>query len=609
MSQSGTGTAAPTAADAPRGLAPEEILGKAYDARLMRRVWSFVRPHGRLLLVAVLLMPIAVAFELCQPYLVKIAIDDHIAAGKLAGLGGVALIFMACVLLQALASYAELYALNLLGQRSMRDLRIAVYGHVLRQRAAFFDRMPVGRLLTRMTSDVESINEMFAAGVVTLAVDLLKLLAILVMMFALNAELAAITLLFLPPLAATVEYARRLMRRSFRLIRVKLAEMNAYLAEHLAGIKVVQIFTRETAARREFDRINRDHRDAYLEAIRGDVSLYALVEALGVVAVAAIAWHATGEIGEGALTVGLIVAFIEYVNKAFIPIRDLSAKYTVMQSAMAATERIVSLLDSDEPDAPVRVVEPAARSIAPRPDAPALECRDVHFAYRAEEEILGGLSFSVPRGQTVAVVGPTGSGKSTIIKLLTRLYEPTAGEILAYGQPLAEIPAAAMRARVAVVSQDVFLFAGTVAENVLLGDADASPAALARVVERVGLDGILLRRRATLEERVAERGANFSAGERQLIAFARALLRDPDILILDEATAHVDPETERAVERGLAELMRGRTSLVVAHRLSTVQRADTILVVTRGRIVERGTAAELAAAGGVYARLAGTLLR
>lgn len=588
-----------------RGAADEDVLGKAYDVQLIRRVWTFVRPHWPLLLVGLALVPVTVAFELAQPYLIKLAIDDHITVGAIAGLQWIAAGYVALVVLQALSGYAQQYALSLLGQRSMRDLRVALYAHVITRRAAFFDRMPVGRLLTRTTTDIEAINEAFAAGVVLMVVDLVKLIAIVVLMLMLNAELAVMTFLSAPLLAVVVEYSRRLMRRSFREIRVKLAAMNAYLAEHLAGVKVVQLFTRERAALAEFNELNAAHRDAYLGAIRADVSLFALVEAIGAIAVACIAYYASGNIGD-ALTVGLVVAFIEYVNKAFIPIRDLSAKYTVMQSAMAATERIFALLDTQEPDAPTDAATTAADE---RPDAPAIELRHLSFCYRADEPILRGISLSIRRGETVAVVGPTGSGKSTLIRLLTRLYEPTGGAIELFGRAIQTIPADELRARVAVVSQDVFMFTGSVADNVRLGKLDADRATVEAALRRVGADRVLARRGADADETFAERGANFSAGERQLVAFARALVRDPEILVLDEATAHVDPEAERVIERGLAELMRGRTSLVIAHRLSTVRRADRIVVVSRGQIVEQGTHHELVAAGGVYARLEGTVIK
>lgn len=578
----------------------EQILGKAYDGRLIRRLWTFVAPHWSLLIAGLLLIPIAVVFELAQPYLLKIAIDDYIAKGRLDGLEMVALAFVVLVLLQSLTSYGQLYALQLLGQRSMHDLRKAIYAHVISRRRAFFDERPVGRLLTRMTNDVETINEIFASGVVTLVADFVKMGAIVAMMLALDARLTAMTFVTLPALVAVVAYARKIMRQSFRQIRVKLAAMNAFVQEHVSGMKVVQLFGREERAARDYDQLNGEHRDAYLGAIKADASMYAVVEAIGVCSAASIAWYSGARIGESGLTVGLIVAFIEYINKFFIPVRDLSAKYTVMQSAMAASERITDLLDTDEPDAPPH----ADTAAAPAPDrGQAVEFDDVHFGYRDGEPVLRGLTLAVERGHTVAVVGATGSGKSTIIRLLTRLYEPQSGHISLAGRDIRTIDVGELRRRVTVVSQDVFLFSGTIADNVRLGRAEASDDDVREALERVGATRLLARCGHGLAERVAERGSNFSAGERQLISFARALIRDPEVLILDEATAHVDPEVEGLIEAGLAELMAGRTTLVVAHRLSTIRRADQIVVLSRGQVAEAGTHDQLVARGGMYARL------
>jgi len=595
--------------DGAGGLHAEQVLGKAYDARLVARLWQFVRPHWRLFLLALVLIPLAIVFEIAQPYILKVAIDSHIAVRSVDGLGTLAAFYVGCVMLQALASYAQLYALQLLGQRSMHSLRLATYRHVITRRAAFYDRMPVGRLLTRMTNDVENINEMFASGVVTLIADFIKLLAIVGMMLYLDVRLTLITFLTLPLLLLVVDWARRIMRASFREIRVKLAAMNAYLQEHLSGIKVVQLFGRERRAARDYDRINADHRDAYLGAIRADSGMYALVEGIGIASAASIVWYAGGRIGEGVLTVGLVVAFVEYVNKFFIPVRDFSAKYTVMQSAMASAERIVALLDTEEPDAPERPRDqPVPLSVVPSAEC-AVEFDRVEFGYRDGEQVLRGVSFRVPRGQAVAVVGATGSGKSTIIRLLTRLYEAQGGRLLAFGRDVRDTPVAELRRRVAVVTQDVFLFTGTVADNVRLGRLDATDEEVAAALARVGADLMLERRGVDMHAQVAERGGNFSAGERQLIAFARALVRDPEVLILDEATAHVDPESERLIEKGLEALTEGRTNLIIAHRLSTIRRADHIVVLQRGRIAEQGSRVELLARSGLYARLERTFQR
>jgi ATP-binding cassette subfamily B protein len=640
-------------AQAPRSaMAQEQVLGKAYDLKLMMRLWRFVAPHWKLLVVSTLLVLIAPAFELAQPYLLGIAVDDYIAPQRTEGLIWLVLGYLGLVALNGGTTYVQLYALQLLGQRAMHDLRGAIYKHVVSQRSAFFDRMPVGRLLTRMTNDVENINEMFANGVVTLAADVIKLIAIVIVMLTINVKLTLMTFLVMPLLVVVVNYARVLMRNSFREIRVKLAALSSFAQEHLAGMKVVQLFAREPYAREEYDQINAGHRDAYLDAIRADAVMYALVEAIGVVSIALILWYASG--AEDPPTIGVVVAFIEYVRKFFIPIRDFSAKYTVMQSAMAASERIVSLLDDNEPDAPPRAAgavkdvsdaQPESRPAAPG-DAgatgrlPAIRVEDVSFGYRAGDDVLRGVSFEIPHGSVVAVVGATGSGKSTIIKLLARLYEIDRGSITVDGREIRDLPAPELRRHITVVSQDVFLFAGTVADNVRLGNAAATDEQVRTALHRVGADRMLARRASRsvgepagrpggppattpgstgapaaggpadpLQIEILERGSNFSAGERQLIAFARALLRDPEILVLDEATAHVDPEAEGLIEQGVAELMRNRTTLVIAHRLSTIRNADQILVMSRGRIVEQGTHDELVARGGVYARLERTFSR
>ncbi len=588
-----------------RGIVAEEVLGKAYDITLMKRLWRFVRPHKALIWFALLLVPTTITLDLIQPYLIKLAVEDHIAVRRLDGLGPLILLYFALIIAQSISSFFEQWVLQLLGQRAMNDMRLAIYDHVLAQRAAFFDRMPVGRLMTRMTNDIESINEMFASGVVTLLADFVKLCAIVAVMFWMNAELTAITFLVMPALIVVVNYARNAMRRSFRAIRVRLAAMNAFLQEHLSGVRVVQLFRREDAARREYDEINAGHRDAYLESIRADAVMYAMVEAIGVCAVALVAWWAAGHAGPlatRAAELGTVAAFIQYIDKFFLPVRDLSAKYAVMQGAMAATERITQLLDTDEPDAPRGAVHAKGTSGA------LVEFDDVHFSYAIGEPVLNGVTFTIPRGTNVAVVGATGSGKSTLIKLLTRLYEIERGGIRLADTDVRDLDVAELRRRITVVSQDVFLFGGSVLDNVR-GGTDATREEIQAAIARVGADRALARRPQGLETVVADRGSNFSAGERQLLAFARAMVRDPEVLVLDEATAHVDPESEQLIERGIKELMKGRTTLVIAHRLSTIRNADLILVMSHGQIVERGNHDELVAQGGVYAALERTFSR
>lgn len=596
----------------PRSPQEEAVLGKAYDVALMRRLWPFIRPHWRLLALWSVFMPFTIALELAQPLLFRYALTTHILTGDIGALPFDAAAYMALVLAQGGSAFCETWFLQLAGQRTMHALRSAIFDKVLSQRAAFFDRIPVGRLMTRMTNDIESLNEMFAQGAITLIADVVKMAAILVVMLVIDAKLTLLVLLTLPLLIALVEYARRLMRASFRQIRVRIAAMNAFAQEHLSGIKVVQLLGRGRAAQREYNEINAGHRDAYLGQIRADSAMYAIVEAIESIAVGIVIWFVAGRRTEDIAMIGVVVVFIEYLKKFFIPVRDLSQKYAVMQGAMAASERIFQLLDTDEPDgADPRDAARPGRSPAPTlarsTDLPAIELAGVQFSYGAEQ-ILRGVDMSVPRGATVAVVGATGSGKSTVIKLLTRLYERDAGAIRLAGVDIRDLPLAELRRRITVVSQDVVLFAGTLADNIAMGQAYA-PAALDEAARRVGLDRALARRGSGLDTPVAERGTNFSAGERQLVAFARALLRDPDILILDEATAHVDPEAEGLIERGVAELMKGRTTLVIAHRLSTIRNADLIVVMDKGQVIEQGKHAELVATGGFYAALERTFRR
>ncbi len=597
------------AASARVGAAEEVVLGKAYDIALMRRLWPFIRPHWKLLLAWACFMPVTIALELAQPAVFRYALTTHILTGNIAPLPFDAAAYLALVLAQGASGFCETWYLQLAGQRTMHALRIAIFDKVLSQRAAFFDRIPVGRLMTRMTNDIESLNEMFAQGAITLIADFVKMIAIVIVMLTIDATLAVLTFLTLPLLVVLVEYARRLMRASFRQIRVRLAAMNAFAQEHLSGIKVVQLLGRSTTAQREYDEINAGHRDAYLGQIRADSAMYAIVEAIGSMAIGVVIWYAGGHRAESIPMIGVVVVFIEYINKFFIPVRDLSQKYAVMQGAMAASERIFQLLDTDEPDgaADPKATRGDGAAAKPNKQAPAIELANVHFSYGAEP-ILRGLDMRVPRGATVAVVGATGSGKSTVIKLLTRLYERDRGAIKLDGVDIRDLPLAELRRRITVVSQDVLLFAGTLAENIAMGQ-EYTRDQLDEAVRRVGLDRALARRESGLDTKVAERGSNFSAGERQLVAFARALLRDPEILILDEATAHVDPEAERLIEKGVAELMKGRTTLVIAHRLSTIRNADLIVVVDKGTVLEQGAHDELVAKGGYYAALERTFRR
>lgn len=605
-----------TAAQPPRAAATskdEAVLGKAYDVQLFRRLWPFIRPHYKYLLAWAIFMPLTIVLELAQPYLFGYALANHMLGGNIDVLPLDALLYMGLVVGQGVSSFFEIWFLQTAGQNTMHALRIATFDKVLSQRAAFFDRIPVGRLMTRMTNDIESLNEMFSQGAITLLADVFKMLAIVGVMFAIDWHLTLLAMTTVPLLVVLVEYARRLMRASFRQIRVRLAAMNAFAQEHLSGIKVLHLLGRAKIALAEYDEINAGHRDAYLGQIRADSAMYAIVEAIESIAIGIVIWYVAGQPRDASTIamIGIIARFVEYLRKFFIPVRDLSQKYAVMQGAMAASERIFDLLDNDEPDGgtPALATRPDhdAKDEATRRAGPAIELANVHFSYGAEP-ILRGVDVAVARGNTVAIVGATGSGKSTVIKLLTRLYERERGAIRLEGKDIRDLSLAELRRRITVVSQDVILFAGTLLDNITLG-IDYPREKVDAAIRRVGLHRALERRSSGLDTPVAERGSNFSAGERQLVAFARALLRDPEILILDEATAHVDPEAEALIEKGVAELMKGRTTLVIAHRLSTIRNADQIVVMAQGQVVETGTHDQLVAKDGYYAALERTFRR
>jgi ATP-binding cassette, subfamily B, multidrug efflux pump len=597
---------------------------KAFDWRLLVRLWAFVRSHWVLLGLALVMIGLAAAFEVVLPYLLKIAIDSHIAIGEIDGLFLIAVLVAAAALGRGIVAMALGYSLALLGQRSMHDLRTALHNHVLTRNAGFFDRTPVGRLLTNITTDVESLYQLFVGGVVTIVSDVVVLLAIIGMMLYLSVELTLVTLVVAPLLIPLFAWTRKVMRTSFRALRTVVGEMSTYAVERIAGVATVQIFCREPQAAQEYAQFSATHRRlAHVGFASAAVSL-PITETIASISGALVLWYAAGALEAKALTAGLVVAFIQYGDRLFSPIYVLSQKYTVMQAAMSAAERVFALLDTKDADAQVRAqpaegvaaAEPAlpTRLIPPElggegdaiaataPSMPAVEFRDVKFSYRPGDPVLRDVSLIVPRGTTLAVVGATGSGKSTLMRLLARYYEPQSGEIRVDGLDVRDWPVHELRRHLTVVAQDVFLFAGTVAENVRMGRPDAHDYEVIDALDRVGATS-LLARKGGIQNEIAERGANLSTGERQLVSFARALLRDPRVLILDEATAHVDPETEETIERALIQLFAGRTSLIIAHRLSTIRRANQIIVMDKGCVVEQGTRAELLAAGGYYAKL------
>jgi ATP-binding cassette subfamily B protein len=584
-------------ADAPAktdGLHEEEVLGKAYDARLMRRLLEHLRPHARLVAVSVALLVALSALELAGPYLTKIAIDRHILRHDLPGLARLAAVYLAVLVASFVLRYAQTFTMYVTGQRVMRDLRMQLFRHLLRLSVSFFDRNPVGRLMTRLTNDVEVLNEMFTSGLVAIVGDVLTLAGIMVVMLVIDWKMALVSFAVLPLLLYATAVFRRRVRESYRRIRSRIARINAYLQENITGMRVVQLMNREPRNFSRFDRLNREHMDAYFQTILSYAVFFPVVELLSSLAIALLVLYGGGRVLTGAATLGSLVAFIQYAQRFFRPIRDLSEKYNIMQSSMASSERIFNLLDVEpevkDQDSPL----PLARLEG------SVEFRDVWFAYHGEDWVLKGLSFRANPGETIAFVGATGAGKTTVTSLLCRLYDPQRGRILVDGTDVRRFRQADLRRRIAVVHQDVFLFADTIAENISM---DASRERAVSAARAVQADRFIERLPAGYDEPVTERGSTLSAGERQLVAFARALAADPRILILDEATSAVDSETEALIQQALGTLLTGRTSIAIAHRLSTIQRADRILVLHKGVIREEGTHAELLEKRGIYHRL------
>ena len=584
------------------GIYAEEITGKAYDTRILVRFVGYVKPYRGALLAVLVILPLVAACRLAQPWIIKLAIDDHIMTGRMAGLDGIAALFLGMLLTESLLSYLEVYLLQSVGQRVMSDMRAELFRHVMRLPVSWFDHTPVGSVVTRLTSDVEVLGEMFASGIITIVGDVLLLVGIVSVMLWMNLKLSLVTFSVLPLLFYVAWAFRRRMRQSFREVRARLGRLNAFLAESIGGMTIIQAFNRQRDEGRRFSELNGSYRDSNMPVIFWDASLYAIVEALSSIAVALLIWYGGGEILRGVLTFGILVAFIQYIEKFFGPVRDLSAKYSVMQGAMAALERIFALLDTPAV-APLSVGERVGvggdTGIV---SASFIELRDISFAYRDGENALERFNLSVGRGERVALVGESGGGKTTITRLLTRLYEIDSGNILIDGVDIRNMSQFDLRRRIGVVLQDPCLFAGSVEFNICLGDEQAR-ARVRQAAAVVGADRFIERLPAGYDEEVRERGSNFSVGEKQLISFARAVAFDPEVLVLDEATASVDTASEQMIQEGIRGLMQGRTSIVIAHRLSTIQDADRIVVVHRGRKMEEGNHRELMQAEGLYYKL------
>jgi ATP-binding cassette subfamily B protein len=589
----------------------EEALGKVYDSHLARRLFRYLRPYrGRVIIAALLTLPVAPLAAL-GPKLFEIAVDRYFVpslhdqitrAAAVHGLGWVSLLYLATLALGFAFMYFQVRVMQKVGQDTMYDLRREIFQHLQRLPISFYDRSPVGRLVTRVTTDVDALNDLFATGIAAMVNDALLLVLFIFIMLEMNWKLALATFAVLPLLFLCTWIFRDKVRDANRRIRTAIARINAFLQEHISGMSVVQLFNRERKARAQFAELNRIHMEAYKDAILAFALFYPGVEFLGVVAIIVVFWYGGLRSLAGVVSVGVLIAFMQYAQRFFQPIQDLSEKFNILQSAMAASERIFKLLDEPVP----ATVSAALPLFAVRGE---IEFRNVWFAYhggahpKEDDWVLRDVSFRVRPGETMAIVGHTGAGKTTTIQLLLRFYDIQRGQILLDGTDIRELSVQDLRRQFGIVLQDPFLFTGTLESNVRLGTASVSRKAAESALREVGLGPFLDSLPQGLDTMVSERGSTFSVGQRQLVSFARALAHNPRFLILDEATSSVDTRTEMMIREALDRLLTGRTSIAIAHRLSTIQNADRILVFHKGRLREQGTHQELLLQRGIYYRL------
>ena len=598
----------------------EEKIGKVYDSRLVARLLGYLRPYRRWVIVSVCMLVAHSLLAVAGPYLTKVAIDNYLSPQpassslldawlpdtQLQGLNMVALLYLATLAAGFAFRFLQTLVMNYTGQRVMRDLRKEIFGHLQKLDIRFYDRNPLGRLVTRVTADVDTLNEMFTSGVVAVFGDVLTLTFILLAMLNLSPMLTLVLLAVAPLVLGVSIWFRKKARESYREVRVAVAKINSFLQEHITDMAVVQLFNHERRSARRFDDINAEHRDAYRRAIRAHAYFFPAIEWLGVLAVAVVLVYGGYRVVDGGVTIGIVVAFIQYGTRVFRPIQDLSEKYNILQSAMASSERIFELLDTapaQETVSEVVVGGNGERAGAAAKTKLDVEFRNVWFAYKDEDWVLRNVSFRIEAGETVAIVGHTGAGKTTIISLLLRFYDIQKGRILVAGRDIRDWPVHELRRSFGVVLQDSYLFEGTIGSNIRFGNHEAPGERLEQVARDVNLSGFIGSLAGGFEEPLRERGSSLSSGQKQLIGFARALVHNPGFLILDEATSSVDTDTEMKIRDALSRMVTGHTSIIIAHRLSTIHRADRILVTHKGQLRETGTHQELLAKRRIYWRL------
>ena len=575
----------------------DEVLGKAYDSKLMARLLGYIKPYKKYVIFAIILNIIVAALGPVRPYLTMIAIDDYIANSDYTGLFYIGLALFASLLLQSIIQYFLTYYTQYLGQRTLYDLRTQIFNHTQKLALKFFDRTPIGRLVTRATNDVEALGELFSSGIVMVFSDIFIIIWILVFMFFMDFQLSLVTLSVLPVLIYGTFLFRRKVRDRYRDVRLHLARLNSYMQEHVTGMSAIQIFHREKEGFKKFSGINDDYRVANIKSIFYYAIFFPSVELVSAVAIGLIIWYGGGKVIQGVSTIGVLFAFIQFTEMFFRPIRDLSEKYNILQTAMASSERIFKLLDNEtfikNPGSVVKLEKVKGQ----------IDFKNVWFAYNEDDFILKDISFSIKPGETVAIVGHTGAGKTSIINILTRFYDINKGKIYIDGIDIETVDKKDLREHISIVHQDVFLFSGNIESNINLDREKISREKVIEASKIVGADEFIRALPNNYDQEVKERGATLSVGQKQLISFARALAFDPKILILDEATSSVDTEAEQLIQRAIEKLLVGRTAIVIAHRLSTIQNADKIIVLHKGEIRETGNHQELLAKHGIYYKL------